>query len=141
MKQNTDNKRLFGQMIKKERLAKSLGLRQFAKKVSISATYLSRIENALDYPPSGRKITGMAEVLGIDSGVLFEAANKTFDAFEQEKQGDTKRERGRMPPEIYETYRQHAKRVPEFFRMVKKRKLTDKEWKTLIEKLKEKSND
>ena len=138
MKQGTNDKRLFGQMIRKARREKSMGLREFAKKVGISATYLSRIENSLDYPPSGQRLSDMARVLGIDSDLLFETANKTITAFEKEKGGNTKYDKERIPPEFYEVYREKAKLLPEFFRIVKKKKLTDKEWKTLIEDLKKK---
>ena len=41
----------FGTTIKELRTQKKLGLRQFAQKIGISATYVSKMERGLDPPP------------------------------------------------------------------------------------------
>ena len=70
-------KKKFGAEIYRLRLNKKYGLRECAKKVRISATYLSRIEKGVDPPPSGDKISKLAEVLEVDNDELFRLANKS----------------------------------------------------------------
>lgn len=56
----------FGAFIRERRLEKKLGLREFAKKINVSATYISRIESGACSSPSEKRIIEMAKVLGGD---------------------------------------------------------------------------
>ncbi len=112
----------FGETIKRLRKSKQLGLREFAKKVGISATYLSKMERGLDPPPAEDKIAKMAQLLGADQNKLFALA-------------------GKLPPEFGEAFNKnpiYTERVPEFLRTATEKNLTNEDWKKLIERIKKK---
>jgi transcriptional regulator with XRE-family HTH domain len=72
----------FGQRIRDLREAKkavdpTFSLRQFAQKVGISATFLSKIETGEFDPPKAEHIMKMAELLGVDADELLALAGKT----------------------------------------------------------------
>ncbi len=78
MARNTE----FGQRIRDLREAKkaddpSFSLRQFALRVGISATFLSKIELGVFDPPKAEHIIKMAELLGVDADELLALADKT----------------------------------------------------------------
>jgi HTH-type transcriptional regulator, competence development regulator len=54
----------------------SFSLRQFAQKIGISATFLSKVENGEVDPPSPENIKKIAELLGINSDELLALAGK-----------------------------------------------------------------
>ena len=66
----------FGKEINRLRIKKKLGLREFARRANISATYAGRIEKAIDPPPSEKQIKKFAEVLDVDPDKLFGLADK-----------------------------------------------------------------
>ena len=120
----------FGERLKKLRKEKDISLRQMAKILGITPPYLSRIENGHEHPPKAEHISKMAEILGIDESVLFELV-------------PTDLKNKRIPDEIVEGYQKDGvskKKVPEFFRSVKKAKLTEEEWDELIEEVKKKGS-
>jgi len=111
----------FGETIKRLR-KKKYGLREFAKQVGISATYLSKMERGKDPPPAEDKIAKMAQLLGADQNKLFALAKK-------------------LPPEFKQAFIKnptYTRRVPEFLRTATEKNLTNKEWKKLIERIKKK---
>lgn len=113
----------FGEKIRSLRNNKGIGLREFAQKIKKSPAYISRIERNLEPPPSEGVILEMANILNIDSIELFKVANV---------------QKQRMPPGVYETYKKnetYMKRVPEFLRIAKEKKLTDNQWQKIIENL------
>lgn len=72
----------FGKRIRDLREAKkaddpTFSLRQFALKVGISATFLSKIETGEFDPPKAEHIMKMAELLDVDADVLLALADKT----------------------------------------------------------------
>ncbi len=74
--------RKFGKRIRDLREAKkavdpTFSLRQFAVKVGISATFLSKVETGEFDPPRSEKIIRMAELLGVDADELLALAGKT----------------------------------------------------------------
>jgi len=67
----------FGQRIRRSRTAKNIGLRELAKKVGISATYLSRIETMEEKsPPAEKVIKAIAKEIGDDFDVLMRLAGR-----------------------------------------------------------------
>lgn len=73
----------FGKFIRKLREARrktdpSFSLRQFAEKVEISATFLSKVETGEFDPPAADKIKRMADLLEVDADELLALAGR-FD--------------------------------------------------------------
>lgn len=71
----------FGKRIRELREAKrqtdpSYSLRQFADKLDVSPTFLSKVEIGDFDPPSAEKIKKMAELLGVDADELLALAKK-----------------------------------------------------------------
>ena len=71
-----DAARTFGTLIKKHRLAKHIGLRELAKMIGKSPSYLSEIESGRVPPPSAEMIIDIAGALGGDKNELLAAASK-----------------------------------------------------------------
>lgn len=110
----------FGDKIKKLRVDKKFGLREFAGKVGLSPTYLSKMERGLDPPPSPEKILKMARELGCDENELFALAKKLPLDFK----------------EAFTKSKVYAKKVPEFLRSATEANLTEADWDRLIKELK-----
>ncbi len=71
----------FGARVRRLREAKktedpAFSLRRFAQAVGVSATLMSRVENAEGLPPGAEKIKRMAELLGEDPDELLALAGK-----------------------------------------------------------------
>ena len=78
----------FGKRVRELREAKkaadpSFSLRQFAVKVGISATFLSKVETGEFDPPSAENIIKMAELLDVDADELLALAGKTDPELEE----------------------------------------------------------
>ncbi len=118
----------FGDLIRQLRLKhpEHRSLRDFARKVNLSATYLSRIENGKESPPSEAVIEKIADALGADKYELLSAA-------------------GKVPNEFIETFSQNPRGVASFMRRARDLgPAADDAWKTLentLAKLKGKSKD
>jgi HTH-type transcriptional regulator, competence development regulator len=76
----------FGAFIRQEREAKGLSLREAARKVKVSPTFLSKVETE-DWKPGEEKLRKIAEVIGCDPDDLLARA-------------------GRVPTELSEIIRQ-----------------------------------
>ena len=72
----TPSKSKFGGFAKKARLTKEIGLREAARRMRISAAYLSRVENGIDVP-SGELIHKMSELYDVSIDELAEKTPKT----------------------------------------------------------------
>lgn len=71
------HRKQFGNILREFRKKAGLSQRALARKVGVSHTYISKIENhKLDHTPSIRTLGKMAEALGIDSADMIRAANK-----------------------------------------------------------------
>lgn len=66
----------FGEQLRLWRIERKLNQRDFAAKVGIDFTYLSKIENGRMPPPSQATIVRMAEVLEKDADALLQLASK-----------------------------------------------------------------
>lgn len=74
-----DRKKLltkFGKFIRESRLKLNIGLREFAGKVGISATYISKMEVGEYAPPKEENIKKMAKILGLNEDKLITMAGK-----------------------------------------------------------------
>jgi transcriptional regulator with XRE-family HTH domain len=65
----------FGAFIRQEREAKGLSLRDMAKKIKVSPTFLSKVETE-DWKPGEEKLRRIAEVIGCDPDILLARAGR-----------------------------------------------------------------
>jgi HTH-type transcriptional regulator, competence development regulator len=70
------DKRTFGAVVRREREAKKIGLREMAKMIGISPTYLSKIERDEFLPPAEDKVKAIAKIIGSDTDELLALAGK-----------------------------------------------------------------
>jgi transcriptional regulator with XRE-family HTH domain len=78
----------FGKRIRDLREARvktdpTFSLRQFAERVGISATFLSKVERGEFDPPKAEHIITMAGLLGVDADELLSLANKVDPELEK----------------------------------------------------------
>jgi HTH-type transcriptional regulator, competence development regulator len=66
----------FGALVRREREAKEIGLREMAKKIGVSPTYLSKIERDEFPPPAEDKVRKIAEIIGRDADELLGLAGR-----------------------------------------------------------------
>ena len=66
----------FGAFVRQERVAKELGLREMAKTIGVSPTYLSKVERDEFLPPAEDKVRKIAEIIKIDVDELLALAGK-----------------------------------------------------------------
>jgi transcriptional regulator with XRE-family HTH domain len=66
----------FGSLVRREREAKEIGLREMAKKIGVSPTYLSKVERDEFPPPAEDKVRKIAGVLGLDADELLALAGR-----------------------------------------------------------------
>jgi HTH-type transcriptional regulator, competence development regulator len=65
----------FGAFIRQKREAKGLSLREMARKIKVSPTFLSKVETE-NWKPGEEKLHKIAEVIGCDSDDLFSRAGR-----------------------------------------------------------------
>lgn len=66
----------FGEFVRRERAAKEIGLREMAKMIGVSPTYLSKVERDEFPPPAEDKVKAIAEIIGCDVDQLLARAGK-----------------------------------------------------------------
>ncbi len=66
----------FGEFVRNRRLAKEIGLREMAKLIGVSPTYMSKVERDEFAPPAEDKVRLIAQVLGCDADELLARADK-----------------------------------------------------------------
>ncbi len=66
----------FGAYVRQEREDRKIGLREMAKKIGISPTYLSKFERDEFLPPAEDKVKAIAEILDLDVDELLVLAGK-----------------------------------------------------------------
>ena len=71
-----EGRQKFGAFIRREREAKEIGLREMAKKIGVSPTYLSKIERDEFPPPAEDKVRKIAAVIGQDADELLALAGR-----------------------------------------------------------------
>jgi transcriptional regulator with XRE-family HTH domain len=66
----------FGAFIRREREAKEIGLREMAKKIGVSPTYLSKVERDEFPPPTEDKVRKIAAIIVHDADELLAMAGR-----------------------------------------------------------------
>jgi HTH-type transcriptional regulator, competence development regulator len=69
-------KETFGAVVRQERERLKIGLREMARQIGVSATYVSMIERDEFPPPAEDKISGIAKIIGRDRDELLALAGK-----------------------------------------------------------------
>ena len=111
----------FGKRIRELREAKkrvdpAFSLRQFAEKVGISATFLSKVETGQFAPPAAETIKRIAKLLEVDADELLALA-------------------GKDDPEWGDIIRDQPKAMADFLRTARERGLTAKEIEELTQNI------
>src|ERR1700692_3627188 len=76
----TSGREKFGAFIRREREAREIGLREMAKIIGVSPTYLSKIERDEFPPPAEDKVKAIAEIIGCNAhDVLARAGRVSSD--------------------------------------------------------------
>ena len=66
----------FGAFVRRHREAKEIGLREMAKMIGVSPTYLSKVERDEFPPPAEDKVRAIAKIIGCDVDDLLARAGK-----------------------------------------------------------------
>src|SRR5271169_5237098 len=66
----------FGAFIRREREAKEIGLREMAKIIEVSPTYLSKVERDEFPPPAEDKVKSIAKIIECDTDDLLARAGR-----------------------------------------------------------------
>ena len=66
----------FGAFIRRKREARDIGLREMAKMIGVSPTYLSKIERDEFTPPAEDKVKAIAKIIECDADKLLALAGK-----------------------------------------------------------------
>lgn len=111
----------FGSKVRKTRIEQDYGLREFAGKIDVSPTYLSKIERGEFDPPSEKTINAIARELGLDPEELMAVAGKMPSELEESQR---------------ETFQQYPKEMATFLRTAKEKGLTGEDIKKLTKSLK-----
>jgi transcriptional regulator with XRE-family HTH domain len=69
-------KEKFGAFIRREREGKEIGLREMAKMIGVSPTYLSKVERDEFDPPAEDKLRAIAKIIGCDADDLLAMAGR-----------------------------------------------------------------
>jgi transcriptional regulator with XRE-family HTH domain len=72
----TSGKEKFGAFIRRQRETKEIGLREMAKMIGVSPTYLSKVERDEFDPPAEDKLRAMAKVIECDADELLALAGR-----------------------------------------------------------------
>ena len=66
----------FGEFVRREREAREIGLREMAKMIGVSPTYLSKVERDEFAPPAEDKVKAIAQIIGCDVDELLARAGR-----------------------------------------------------------------
>ena len=113
-------KEKFGAFIRREREGKEIGLREMAKKIGVSPTYLSKVERDEFSPPAEDKVRKIAVILDLDADELLARA-------------------GRVSSDLTEIIRSQPREMANFLRSASGG-LTADEWRQLTEKTRKAKN-
>ena len=72
----TGAKEKFGAFIRREREGREIGLREMAKMIGVSPTYLSKVERDEFPPPAEDKVKAIAKIIGCDTDDLLARAGR-----------------------------------------------------------------
>src|SRR5262245_59165407 len=77
----------FGAFIRRERDGKEIGLREMAKIIGVSPTYLSKVERDEFPPPAEDKVRAIAKIIGCSADDLLALAGRVSATVEKEIKG------------------------------------------------------
>ena len=69
-------KKTFGSLVRQERERRKIGLREMARQIGVSPTYLSLVERDEFPPPAEDKVAAIAKIIGFDRDELLALAGK-----------------------------------------------------------------
>jgi transcriptional regulator with XRE-family HTH domain len=72
----TSKREKFGAFIRREREAREIGLREMAKMIGVSPTYLSKVERDEFTPPTEDKVRAIAKIIECDADDLLARAGR-----------------------------------------------------------------
>jgi transcriptional regulator with XRE-family HTH domain len=72
----TSGREKFGAYIRREREAREIGLREMAKMIGVSPTYLSKVERDEFQPPAEDKVKAIAKIIECDADDLLARAGR-----------------------------------------------------------------
>jgi transcriptional regulator with XRE-family HTH domain len=72
----TDARERFGQFVRRRRCSSKIGLRQMAKRIGISPTYLSKVERDEFPPPAEERVREIAKIIGCNADELLARAGR-----------------------------------------------------------------
>src|ERR1700760_1984188 len=72
----TDRREKFGAFIRRAREAREIGLREMAKRIYVSPTYLSKVERDEFAPPAEDKVKAIAKIIECDADDLLARAGR-----------------------------------------------------------------
>jgi len=117
---------MFGEFIKERRIAKSISLREFCKRLEIDASNWSKIERGLLAPPQDQeRLKGIAQVLGIKFG----------SALWKDMKDKANIDAGIIPEDILSDEKV-LNSLPMFFRTIRSEKPTPEDLDKLIDMIK-----
>ena len=117
---------MFGEFIKERRIAKSIGLREFCKRLEIDASNWSKIERGLLAPPQdGGRLRKIARVLEIKIG----------SSLWKEMKDKANIDAGIIPEDILSDEKVLTS-LPMFFRTIRSEKPTPEDLDKLIDMIK-----
>src|SRR5207247_8063498 len=90
----------FGALVRREREAREIGLREMAKMIGVSPTYLSKVERDECPPPAEDKVRKIAAIIGCDVDELLARA-------------------GRVSSDLSEIIKQHPRELAALLRTTK----------------------
>ena len=91
------DKKSFGATVRRDRERLEIGLREMAKMIGVSPTYLSKVERNELPPPAEDKVKKIAEIIGRDADELLALA-------------------GRVSSDLTEIIRRHPREMASFLR-------------------------
>lgn len=109
----------FGKLLRRSRLNAGFGLREFAGKVDLSPTYISRVETGKIPPPTQKRIKVMARILSVPPDDLYSAA-------------------GKLDPDV-EAYIRRVKSLPAFLRAARKAGLGNEDFEAMARRIPKKT--
>jgi len=72
----TSGSESFGALVRREREAREIGLREMARIIGVSPTYLSKVERDEFPPPAEDKVKAIAAIIGRDADELLALAGR-----------------------------------------------------------------
>lgn len=72
----SNEKENFGAFIRRERKAREIGLREMAKLVGVSPTYMSKVERDEFQPPAEDRVRAIAQIIQCDADDLLARAGR-----------------------------------------------------------------